>query len=57
MMSATGRGADHLVLGHLMVNEKSNGIPAAPELIEALGLKGCVLALDRRTRPKKRSSA
>jgi predicted transposase YbfD/YdcC len=30
------------VLGHLMVAEKSNEIPAAPELIEGLGLKGCV---------------
>ena len=29
-----------------MVEEKSNEIPAAPELIEALGLKGCVFTLD-----------
>ena len=45
MMSAL-RQADQIVLGHLMVAEKSNGIPAAPELIEALGLKGCVFTLD-----------
>jgi hypothetical protein len=55
MMSAL-RQADQIVLGHLMVDEKSNEIPAAPELIEALGLEGCVHAR-RRTRPKKRSSA
>jgi len=45
MMSAL-RQADQIVLGHLMVGEKSNEIPAAPELIEALGLKGCVFTLD-----------
>ncbi len=38
MMSAL-RQADQIVLGHLMVG-KSNENPAAPELIEALGL-GC----------------
>jgi hypothetical protein len=38
--------ADQIVLGHFMVEEKSNEIPAAPELIEALGLKGCVFTLD-----------
>ena len=40
------RQADRIVLGHLMVEEKSNEIPAAPDLIEALGLKGCVFTLD-----------
>ena len=40
------RQADQIVLGHLMVDEKSNEIPAAPELIEALGLKGCLFTLD-----------
>ena len=45
MMSAL-RQADQIVLGHLMVEEKSNEIPAAAELIEALGLKGCVFTLD-----------
>ena len=45
-MMSTLRQADQIVLGHLMVAEKSNEIPAAPELIEALGLKGCVFTLD-----------
>ena len=40
MLSAL-RQTDQIILGHLMVDEKSNEIPAAPELIEALGLKGC----------------
>ena len=56
MMSAL-RQADQIVLGHLMVEEKSNEIPAAPELIEALGLKGCVFTLDAEHTQKKRSSA
>lgn len=45
MLSAL-RQADQIILGHLMVEEKSNEIPAAPELIEALGLKGCLFTLD-----------
>ena len=45
MLSAL-RQADQIVLGHLMVDEKSNEIPAAPELIEVLGLKGCLFTLD-----------
>jgi hypothetical protein len=45
MLSAL-RQADQILLGHLMVDEKSNEIPAAPELIEALGLKGCLFTLD-----------
>ena len=45
MMSAL-RHADRIVLGHWMVGQKSNEIPAAPELIEALGLTGCVFTLD-----------
>ena len=52
MMSAL-RQADQIVLGHLMVAEKSNEFPAAPELIEALGLKGCVFTLDAEHAPKK----
>lgn len=40
------RQSDRIVLGHLMVEDKSNEIPAAPELIEALGLKGVLLTLD-----------
>lgn len=45
MLSAL-RQADQILLGHLMVDEKSNEIPAAPELIEALGLKDCLFTLD-----------
>ena len=56
MMSAL-RQADQIVLGHLMVAEKSNEIPAAPELIEGLGLKGCVFTLDAEHAQKNRSSA
>jgi hypothetical protein len=40
------RQAAQIVLGHLMVEEKNNEIPAAPELIGALGLKGCVFTLN-----------
>ncbi|BBU64103.1 hypothetical protein MSC49_40380 (plasmid) [Methylosinus sp. C49] len=45
MMSAL-RHADRIVLAHVMVAEKSNEIPTAPELIEALGLKRCLFTLD-----------
>ena len=45
MMSAL-RHADQIILAHVMVAEKSNEIPTAPELIEALGLKGCLFTLD-----------
>ena len=56
MMSAL-RHADQIVLAHLMVAEKSNEIPAAPELIEALGETGCVFTLDAEHCQKNRSSA
>jgi hypothetical protein len=45
MMSAS-RQVDRIALGRLMVEEKSNEIPAAPDLIEALGVKDCVFSLD-----------
>ena len=45
MMSAL-RQADQIVLAHMMVEEKSNEIPAAPELIEALRLTDCLFTLD-----------
>jgi hypothetical protein len=45
MLSAL-RQADQIVLGHLMVDEKNNEIPAAPKLIEALGMEGCLFTLD-----------
>jgi hypothetical protein len=56
MLSAL-RQEDRIVLGHLMVEEKSNEIPAAPELIEALGLKGCLFTLDAEHCQKKPSPA
>ena len=52
MMTAL-RHADRIVLGHVMVAEKSNEIPIAPELIETLGLKGCLFTLDAEHRQKK----
>lgn len=56
MMSAL-RHADQIVLAHVMVAEKSNEIPTAPELIEALGLKGCLFTLDAEHCQKNRSNA
>jgi hypothetical protein len=56
MLSAL-RQADQIVLGHLMVEEKSNEIPAAPELIEAFGLKDCLFTLDAEHCQKKASLA
>ena len=37
---------DALILGHLEVDEKSNEIPAAQQMIEALGLEGRLFTLD-----------
>ncbi len=45
MMSAL-QHADQILLAHLMVAEKSNEIPAAPKLIEALEVTGCLFTLD-----------
>jgi hypothetical protein len=56
MLTALGH-ADQIVLGHLMVGEKTNEIPTAPELIEALGVKGCVFTLDAEHCQKNRSNA
>jgi len=56
MMSAL-RHADRIVLAHVMVAEKSNEIPTAPELIEALGLTGCLFTLDAAHCQKNCSSA
>ena len=56
MLSAL-RQVDQIVLGHLMVDEKSNEIPAAPELIEALGLKNCLFTLDAEHAQKNCSNA
>ncbi len=56
MLSAL-RQCDQIVLGHMMVEEKSNEIPSAPELIEALGVKDCMFTLDAAHCQKNRSSA
>lgn len=56
MLSAM-RHADQIVLGHLMVEAKTNEIPMAPELIEALGVTGRVFTLDAEHAQKKPSSA
>lgn len=37
---------DALILGHLEVNEKTNEIPAAQDMIEALALEGRLFTLD-----------
>jgi predicted transposase YbfD/YdcC len=51
------RHVDQIVLGHLMVAEKSNEIPAAPELIEVLGVTGCLFTLDAQHCQKNSSNA
>ena len=56
MMSVLGH-ANKIVLTHLMVAEKSNEIPAAPELIEALGLTDCLFTLDAEHCQNNRSNA
>ncbi len=38
--------ANHLVLGQVKVNEKSNEITAIPELLRLLYLKGCIITID-----------
>ncbi|MCF6198760.1 MAG: ISAs1 family transposase [Hyphomicrobiaceae bacterium] len=35
-----------LVLGHLQIEEKSNEIPAAPQIIKELGLENCLFTMD-----------
>jgi len=39
-------GDGDLILGHLAVADKTNEIPAARQLIEELGLSGCLITLD-----------
>lgn len=45
VLSAFATG-ERIILGHVAVPEKSNEIPAAQELIEALGLSGRLFTLD-----------
>ena len=49
--------ADQIVLAHVMVAEKSNEIPTAPGLIEALGVKDRLFTLDAEHCQKNRSNA
>lgn len=45
---------EKLILGHLPVSTKTNEIPVAQQLIEELGLTGCVYTLDALHCQKKR---
>ena len=45
MVSAWASG-NGLVLGQLKVDDKSNEIPAVPELLEMLEIEGCIVTLD-----------
>lgn len=38
--------ASHLVLGQVKVDDKSNEIPAIPELLRLLEIKGCIVTID-----------
>jgi len=37
---------NHMVLGQIKVNEKSNEITAIPKLLEILAIKGCIVTID-----------
>jgi predicted transposase YbfD/YdcC len=45
MVSAWASGSG-LVLGQMKVDDKSNEIPAVPELLEMLEIQGCIVTLD-----------
>ena len=45
-MVSTWASANHLVLGQLKVNEKSNEITAIPQLLRMLALSGCIVTVD-----------
>lgn len=45
-MVSAWASANHLVLGQLKTDEKSNEITAIPELLKALVLKGCIVTID-----------
>ena len=45
MVSAWASGSG-LVLGQIKVDDKSNEIPAVPELLEMLKIEGCIITLD-----------
>ena len=52
MISAWSNRAQ-MVLGQVRVNEKSNEIPAVPELLDLLELKGCIITIDAMSCQKK----
>jgi predicted transposase YbfD/YdcC len=45
-MVSAWASANHLVLGQLKVDDKSNEITAIPELLEVLELSGCIVTID-----------
>ena len=45
-MVSAWASANHLVLGQLKTDEKSNEITAIPKLLRALVLKGCIVTID-----------
>lgn len=45
MVSAQAR-ASHLMLAQVKVEDKSNKIPALPELLHQVAIKGCVVTID-----------
>jgi predicted transposase YbfD/YdcC len=45
-MVSAWASANHLVLGQVKVNEKSNEITAIPQLLQALEVAGCIVTID-----------
>lgn len=45
-MVSAWANANHMVLGQVKVNEKSNEITAIPRLLEVLVLEGCIVTID-----------
>lgn len=45
-MVSAWASANHLVLGQIKVDDKSNEITAIPELLEMLELSGCIITID-----------
>lgn len=45
-MVSAWANSNHLVLGQIKVNDKSNEITAIPQLLEALELSGCIVTID-----------
>lgn len=46
VMVSAWASANHLVLGQLKVNEKSNEITAIPQLLQMLDVSGCIVTVD-----------